>query len=118
MLTLPPSIQVFLCLEPADMRKGIDGLSALTKNKLAADPLSGHLFCFFNKRSDKVKVLYWDRGGFCLFHKRLEKGRFHWEAFRNHKEPGASPLRFPELILLLEGIDLQNAKRHPRFALP
>lgn len=96
------------------MRKGIDGLSALTQNKIAGDPLSGHLFCFFNKRSDKVKILYWDRGGFCLFHKRLEKGRFHWETFRHHNEP----LRFPELVLILEGIDLQNAKRHPRFTLP
>jgi transposase len=114
MLTLPPSVQVFLSLAPTDMRKGIDGLSALTQSLLEKDPLSGHLFCFFNKRGDKVKVLYWDRGGFCLFHKRLESGRFHLEAFRDQKEP----LRFSDLVLILEGLDLKNAKRHTRFALP
>ena len=114
MLTLPPSVQVFLSLEPADMRKGIDGLSALTQSALEKDPLSGHLFCFFNKRKDKVKVLYWDRGGFCLFHKRLESGRSHLDAFRERNEP----LRFSDLVLILEGLDLKNAKRHTRFALP
>ena len=114
MLTLPPSVQVFLSLEPTDMRKGIDGLSALTQSVLEKDPLSGHLFCFFNKRKDKVKVLYWDRGGFCLFHKRLESGHFHLDAFGERNEP----LRFSDLVLILEGLDLKNAKRHTRFALP
>lgn len=114
MLTLPPSVQVFLSLHPTDMRKGIDGLAALTQSLLEKDPLSGHLFCFFNKRGDKVKVLYWDRGGYCLFHKRLEAGYFHLDAFREQKEP----LRYSDLALILEGLDLENAKRHVRFALP
>lgn len=96
------------------MRKSIDGLSALTQSLLEMDPLSGHLFCFFNKRGDKVKVLYWDRGGFRLFHKRLEEGRLHLEAFRDKTEP----LRFSDLVLILEGLDLKKAKRHLRFAPP
>jgi transposase len=113
MLSLPPSVRVFLCLEQTDMRKGIDGLSALVENRLQQDALSGHLFCFFNKARDKVKVLHWDTTGFCLYLKRLEKGRFHLGAFA-HGE-AVSPVA---LQLILEGLELTEAKRHTRFQLP
>lgn len=113
MLSLPPSIRVFLCLEPTDMRKGIDGLAALVESRLHNDALSGHLFCFFNKSRDKVKVLYWDTSGFCLYLKRLEKGRFHLGAFTEGEI--ISPVT---LQLILEGLELAESKRHVRFELP
>lgn len=112
MLSLPPSVRVFLCLAPTDMRKGIDGLSALVEHQLRMDAFSGHLFCFFNKSRDKVKVLFWDTSGFCLYHKRLEKGRFHLGSFRE-----GEPLTPVALQLILEGLELSEAKRHPRFRL-
>lgn len=113
MLSLPPSVRVFLCLESTDMRKGIDGLSALVEHRLNQDPLSGHLFCFFNKSRDKVKVLHWDTTGFCLYLKRLEKGRFHLGAFAEGE--AVSPVT---LQLILEGLELAEVKRHTRFQLP
>jgi transposase len=76
MLTLSPSIRIFLCLAPADMRKSMDGLSALVATELGEDALSGHLFLFRNRRGDRLKVLAWDRNGYALWYKRLEKGRF------------------------------------------
>lgn len=69
---------VWLAREPQDFRKGINGLSIVVEEQLAHDPFSGHLFVFINKRRDKIKVLYWERSGFCLWHKRLEKERFKW----------------------------------------
>ncbi|MDQ3003095.1 MAG: IS66 family insertion sequence element accessory protein TnpB [Fibrobacterota bacterium] len=113
MLSMPPSVRVFLCLEPTDMRKGIDGLSVLVENRLHKDALSGHLFCFFNKSRDKVKVLFWDTTGFCLYFKRLERGRFHLGNYTD-----GEPITPVMLQLILEGLELSEAKRHRRFSLP
>jgi transposase len=110
MLSLPPSVRVFLCLDNTDMRKGIDGLAALVENRLRHDAFSGHLFCFFNRARDKVKVLYWDTTGFCLYLKRLEKGHFHLTGFT--EESAVSPTT---LQLILEGLELAQAKQLPRF---
>jgi len=76
MLTITPSIRIYICLRPADMRKSLDGLSAMVAGELGEEPLSGHLFLFRNRRGDRLKVLYWDRNGYALWYKRLEKGRF------------------------------------------
>ncbi len=73
MLTLPPSVRIFVCLTPADMRRSLDGLAALTREILQEDPLSGHLFVFFNRRRDRTKILFWDRSGLCLYYKRIER---------------------------------------------
>lgn len=111
MLTLPPTVRVFLAIEPADMRRSLDGLAELTREVLKRDPLSGHLFVFRNRRSDRIKVLVWDRSGLCLWYKRLERGRFFFPVV----ESAEVEVEAAELALLLEGIDLAGAKRRPRF---
>jgi transposase len=116
MLTLPPSVKVHMAVEPCDMRKQFDGLVLLVEQALRQDARSGHLFVFFNKRSTHVRVLFWDRSGFCTLSKRLERGTFRapWAAQetdgRTHVEVEAA-----ELALILEGIDLRGAKRRPRW---
>ncbi len=113
-LTLPPSVRIFVCLTPADMRRSLDGLAAMTREVLGEDPLSGHLFAFFNRRRDRVKILFWDRSGLCLYYKRLEKGVFHLSTLE-HPERKRAEVEAAELALILEGIDLSGAKRRVRF---
>lgn len=110
MLSLPPSVKIFLAPGATDMRKAIDGLAALTRSVLSADPLSGHLFVFCNRRRDRMKILVWDRSGFWLLMKRLEKGTFAWPS-------DASPvsLSWKELTILLEGFDPQRGRWRPRY---
>lgn len=95
-----------------DGRKGINGLSALVRSQLLLDPLSGTLFVFFTKRADMVRVLYWDRDGYVLTTKRLERGHFRmpWQS-----ESGHVTLEAAELLLVLEGLDLRGATRRPRW---
>jgi transposase len=107
MLSLPPSVRVFVCTVPTDMRKSFDGLCALVQAVLKQDPFSGHLFTFLNRRKDKVKILYWDRSGFFLMYKRLEEGTF-WMPER--AEIGAR-----ELMLVLEGIDASEVHQRRRY---
>jgi transposase len=111
MLTWPRSVRVFLCTEPTDMRRSFDSLAEMTRRVLREQPTSGHLFVFTSRRADRVKILYWDRGGYALWYKRLETGQFHLPA----AEGGRVELDAPELSLLLEGIDLSGAKRQRRF---
>ena len=115
MLTLPPSVRIFVCLEATDMRKGFDGLAAVTRELLGEDPLTGHLFVFFNRRRNRVKTLFWDRSGLCIWYKRLERGRFQLAVLDAHRRGSRAEIEAPELALIVEGIDLQNAKRRPRF---
>jgi transposase len=77
-ITVPAGVRIYLAMGTTDMRKGFDGLSVLAQEALKLDPFSGSFFIFRGKRGDLVKVLYWDGQGFCLFAKRLEKGRFVW----------------------------------------
>lgn len=110
MLTLPSSVRIFLATEPVDMRKSIDGLVGLVTSVLHQDPLSGFLFVFRGRRGDRLKILVWDRSGFWLWYKRLEKGRFlfpKWGATSREIEA-------THLSLLLEGLDLEAASRAPR----
>jgi len=108
---LPPSVRIYLASDPADMRCGFDGLMLRVQSVLAADPFSGHLFVFFNRRRDRVKILVWDRSGFCLWYKRLERGRF---CLPETSGPSVE-MEAAELALLLEGIDLRGARRRPRW---
>jgi transposase len=114
MLSLPPTVRVFVATAPCDLRKQFDGIAVLVEQGLRHDPRSGHLYVVFNRRGDQVRILFWDRQGYCLFAKRLERGRFRlpWE------QPAtgtAVEMESAELALILEGIDLRGAKRRARW---
>ncbi len=100
---------VYLCRDPVDMRKSINGLSVMVKEVLVLNPFSGHWFVFCNRRRDKVKLLYWSRNGFCLWYKRLEKQRFKWP---RHLDGEPITLTPDELRWLLDGYDLAKLKPH------
>jgi transposase len=104
-VALAPGTKVYLALAPVDMRKGYDGLAALVQQVLHRDPFCGHLFLFRSKRADRLKLLWWDGSGLCLFAKRLEKGRFVWPRV----EKGAITLTPAQLAMLIEGLDWRRA---------
>jgi len=114
MLMLPPTVRVFVSLLPTDMRRSFDRLAALVAEILGEDPLSGHLFVFFNRPRTRVKILVWDRTGYWLWYKRLEEGTFKLPA----GERSGAELSAAELSLILEGIDLAVARRHKRYTRP
>lgn len=111
MFTPSAGIKVYLAIGNTDMRKAINGLSILVENSLFLDPFSGSLFVFTNRRRNILKVLYWDRNGFCLWQKRLERHRFRWP------EPGCEVVEIEgqELFFLLEGLDLSRVQGHKRL---
>lgn len=113
MLTLGPTVRVYMAVRSVDMRKSFDGLAPATRSILDADPLSGYLFLFFNASRTIAKVLFWDRAGFCVYARRLERGTFHLPAAEGRT---CLELDAAELQLILEGIDLRGAKRRPRWA--
>lgn len=112
MLSLPPSVRIFLATKPVDMRRQIDGLVGLVSDVLSQDPYTGHVFVFRGRRGDRVKVLVWDRNGFLLFYKRLEKGRFRFPEITT----STRELSTTALTLLLEGLDLELAAQAPRWS--
>lgn len=119
MLMLPPAVTIYLCDAPVDMRCSFDGLSAIVRNNLGLDPLTGHLFLFLSKRGDRAKLLFWDKDGYALFYKRLERGRFHRPRMATEEGgKGTLTLDAGEMTLLLSGIDLANARRRKRYSLP
>ena len=117
MLTSVHSVKVYIDTGITDMRKSINGLSILVADHLELNPLSGHLFAFCNRKRDIIKILYWDRNGFCLWQKRLEEERFRWPV---HLPPLASDRARPPVVelteeqlhWLLEGLDLKHLKPH------
>ena len=114
MLSPTAHVQIYIAVDAVDMRKGFDGLAAGVRQQLRREPMSGELFVFLNRHRDRVKILYWDRSGWVIFYKRLERGSFKLPA---RPEPGQRALQLDaaELALLLEGIDLADAKRRPRW---
>lgn len=115
MLTLSDARRYFLYRKQADMRKGFDRLCGLVRQELGKDPLSGDIFIFFNRRRNHVKLLLWERDGFSLYHKRLERGTY--------EIPSAAPdavsaeLKVEELLLILQGISLKHIRKRHRFAI-
>lgn len=100
-------IRVYLYGAPCDMRKSFDGLTGLVKNAMSRDPLSGCLFVFVNRRGNYLKALYWDRSGYCMWAKRLERGSF----ISDWRQVEGREMDCTELKLLLEGIEKKSQKK-------
>ncbi len=112
MLFPESQIRLWLYAQPTDMRKSYDGLSVLVKQKLQDDPLSGQLFVFINRRRTQMKVLYFDRSGYCIWSKRLEQGQFHF----NGESGDKVALSWTELKLMIEGIDTASIHQFKRYS--
>ena len=113
MLTLPSSVKIFVYTQPCDMRCGFNKLSMFAESIMLKDPLSGHLFVFFNRYGDKCKILFWDCTGFVIWYKRLESGVFQKPASgRNQVQ---MEIDVTQLSLIINGIDLRSAKRRRRY---
>jgi transposase len=115
-LTIPTAVKLWYCPEATDMRLGFDGLLARVRSRLAADPLSGHLFIFRNRSADRLKVLYWGGHGLCLWCQRLEAGRYHFPAVA--PDAAALELTAGQFQMVLDGIDLARVRRFKRFRRP
>jgi transposase len=109
------SARIYLFTQPTDMRKAFDGLSGEVRRLTDADPMSGSLFVFANRRRDLLKILCWDRHGFWLFCKRLEAGRFQIPECPVEQGGAAWQVAYEQLLMILEGIDL-GARRRKRFS--
>src|ERR1700719_708293 len=116
MLSLPLPVRIFLCTQPADMRRSFDGLAQMVREFLRADPLSGHLFIFRSKRGDRLKLLYWDTDGLAIWYKRLEEGTFRFPAAS--AQGYGIEIRAADLAMLLDGVDLESVKRRKRYRQP
>jgi transposase len=106
-ITVPAGVRIYLACGATDMRRGFDSLSVMAQEVLNQDPFAGHLFAFRGRRGHLIKILYWDGQGFCLFAKRLEKGRFVWPVTKD----GSVTLTPAQLSMLLEGIDWRAPQR-------
>lgn len=122
MLPVHSGLRFYLYRHPTDMRKSFDGLCGIIYTQLGADPLSptfgtgqaGDVYVFLNRRRDRIKLLVWDRSGFWIFYKRLEKGSFQLLPFSGEQD--SLELPYEELLLILEGIDLRNIRRRKRYS--
>lgn len=108
-----PATRIYLAAGATDMRKGFEGLFGLARDRLALDPLSGHVFVFANAQRNRLKLLFWDGSGLWVCAKRLEKGRFWWPAAAGGETKVA--LSPEELAMLLGGIDLAGSRRRAWF---
>lgn len=114
MLSIPANVCVYLCTTPTDMRKSFDGLHSLVLQVFQRDPLTGHLFLFVNRRGDRLKILWWDRDGLAIFYKRLEAGTYQLPSASDDSE--GVEIDATDLAILLNGIDVQSAKRRKRYS--
>ena len=116
MLSIPGSLKIFIATGSVDFRKSHDGLAAIAEHVMLENPLSGNLFVFTNKRADRIKLLYWDRDGYALWHKRLEKGTFRLpKPTENAARMEVSAI---DLSMILSGIDLASVKSQKRYRRP
>ena len=110
MLSLTSGVRVFVALGATDMRKSFDTLAAVAREKIGEDPLSGALLVFSNRARNRLKILWWDRGGFWLLARRLERGTFAWPKPKS-VDATSIELRASELTMLLDGIDVTHTER-------
>lgn len=114
MWSLPPSVRLFIATQLVDGRKGPDSLITLVRDVLGQDIFDGHLFVFFTRRRDRVRIVYWDRNGIAMWTKRLERGRFRFQT-AGDANIDVRTIEAAELGLILEGIDLDGARKRPRW---
>jgi transposase len=108
------SVRVLVAARPVDFRKGAEGLAALVREQMAADPFCGTVYVFRAKRADRIKLIYWDGTGLCLFAKRLEDGEFRWPKIQD----GVMRLTSAQLGALLEGLDWRRVHQARRTRTP
>jgi len=113
MLNTSSHTRIFLHIPPTDLRKGFDRLAALVEQELRQDPLSGDWFVFRNRRSDRVKLLYWMGDGFAIWYKRLEEGTFRFPAVA--ADQGSLSISSTDWAMLLDGVDLSTVRRRKRY---
>ena len=106
-------VRIFFCTTPTNMNYSFDGLMGRAEEIFEQDPCSGHLFLFLNRSRDRLKILLWDRDGFCIFYKRLERGTFQLLRASNDKE--GIELDYSQLVRLLGGLDLRTGRRRKRY---
>ena len=107
------NLRIFACTSPINMNLSFDRLMGLAQGVFDQDPLSGHLFLFFNRRRNRVKILFWDRDGFCIWYKRLEVGAFQMLTTTNDRD--GVELEYWQLVHLLDGLDLKTGRRRKRY---
>ena len=112
MLSIDPGCRIWLCTQPADLRRSFDGLSALVRNPMGADPSGGDWFAFINRRATQIKVLAFEEGGYCIWSKRLEQGQFAALGVAGSVKRSLSRTEF---LALLEGVDLVIKRRRKRY---
>jgi transposase len=113
MIGLHAQHRYYLYAQPTDMRKSFDGLSGLVRNCLQRNPADGEVYVFLNRQRSIIKMLLWDRTGFSIYSKRLERGSF--ERPRSEESSAAMSLSWEELVLILEGISLGSVRRRKRY---
>ena len=113
MFSLSDRHQYYLYAPATDMRKGFDGLSGLVRNEMSSNPLSGDVYIFINRGRNRMKLLVWESGGFVLYYKRLERGRFELPEVSTTDQQ--AKISWQKLMLIVKGIDLQSVKKRKRF---
>ena len=106
-------VRIFFCTTPTNMHSSFDRLMGRAQEIFEQDPCSGHLFLFLNRSRDRIKILFWDRDGFCIFYKRLERGTFQLLTTTNDDE--GIELEYCQLVRLLGGLDLRTGRRRKRY---
>ncbi len=117
MLTFPAGVKLYLATGATNLRNSFNGLSMMVEHEFGLDAMAGNLFVFLNRRANQVRILFWDRDGFCIIGKKLERGTFR----RNHKgADGKSHVEIEstDLALLLEGIEIKEVRRSKRYKAP
>ena len=114
-------LRIFLCTMPTNMQASFDRLMGLAQQIFDQDPMCGHLFLFLNRNRDRLKILFWDRDGFCIYYKRLERGTFQLPRFENLEEGQSQQgmeLDYGQLVHLLEGLDFNTGRPRKRYRRP
>ena len=112
-MTTFSDVRIFLCMTPTNMNYSFDRLMGRAQEIFDRDPASGHLFLFLNRDRDRLKILFWDRDGFCIWYRRLERGTF--QLLTTAKDEEGVELDYCQLVKLLGGLDLRTGRRRRRY---